>query len=232
MRLRIRVAPALAALLALSAVAVAVEKPSADAIIAALKKGFAGVNDYSAQVTVTVKGPQVSINGMQMKLYFKKPSKWHIDAEQGVAMFPQGNFFGNPAEELATGAQATYVKSENRLGTDCHVLKISRPNAGPGAPALTLWVDKKHTVIVAAESATESAMKTSWRYAMIDGKYYLPTEICADLRPPGGANANKPVKATIRFSNYKVNKGIDDKIFQSKPQTADNGPHLRRRYRN
>lgn len=205
--------------------------PSADAILASLKKGFAGVNDYRAGMSLTVKGPQVSINGMQMTLYFKKPNKVHIEAEQGVAMFPHGSFFGNPAEDLASGARAAYVKSEKKLGVDCHVLKLTRSKAGPTAPAITLWVDKKHTVIVAAESSTEAAMKTSWRYETVEGKYYLPVEICADLRPPGGPNANKPVKATIKFSNYKVNKGISDKVFESNPPKQDNGPHLRRRYR-
>ncbi len=202
-----------------------------EAILAALKKGFAGVNDCTATVSLTVKGPQMSINGMRMTLYYKKPNKIHVEAEQGMAMFPRGDFFGNPIQELANGARAVYVKSERKLGVDCHVLKLTRTNAGPDAPAMTVWVDKKHMVAVAVESTGTAALKSSWRYETIGGKYYLPVEMIAELRPPGGPNAGKPVKSTIKFSNYKVNKGISDKIFESKPPAKDSGWHPRRRYR-
>jgi len=204
--------------------------PSADQILGSLKKGFVGVNDYRAGVSLTVKGPKVSINDMRMTLYFKKPNKVHIDTEQGVAIIPSGSFFGNPANDLAAGARPVYVRSERKLGRDCYLLKLTRQNPGPSMPEMMVWIDKQHTVIVAMESSTAAAMKTSWRYKMIDGKYYLPVEITAELRPPEAPNADQPVKATIKFSNYRVNKGISDKIFEDNRPKKDDGPHFRRRY--
>jgi hypothetical protein len=90
-------------------------------------------------------------------------------------------------------------------------------------PAVTLWIDKEHVVMVAMETSGNGGLKTSWRYEKIGGKYYLPVEICADIRAPGRPNAAQPVKAVIRFTNYHVNKGISDKVFvqeASKPPLA------------
>jgi len=197
--------------------------PSADDIFTTLKRGFAGVNDYRADVCLTVKGPSVSINDMRMTVYFKKPNKIHVEAAQGMAMVPRGSFFGNPMSELATGARPVYLRSESKLGRDCDVLRLANPSAGPNMPPVTLWIDKEHVVMVAMETSGNGGMKTSWRYEKIDGKYYLPVEIRADMRAPGGANAGQPVKAVIKFTNYRVNKGISDKVFEqeaSKPPPA------------
>lgn len=190
--------------------------PSADAVWAALKSRFAGVNDYRADVSLTVTGPSISINDMPMTVYFKKPNKVHVDAAQGMALVPTGNFFGDPVSGFATGAKPVYLRSERKLGRDCHVLKLVGPGGGAGQAA-QIWVDKEHSVIVAVETLGSQGIKSSWRYRKIDGKYYLPVEICADICQPSGPNAGKPMRAVLKFSGYRVNKGISDKIFQAKP---------------
>lgn len=208
-----RVALALVMILAMTAGLALAAGPSADAILASLKKGFAGINDYRADVCLTVKGPSVSINNMRMTVYFKKPNRVHVDADQGMAMVPKGSFLGNPMADLANGARPVYVRSERKLGRDCHVLKLVKPDK----PAMTLWVDREHTVLVAAESP-DMGIKSAWCYEKIDGGYYLPVEIRADMRSPGGPSSGRTVKAVLKFSNYRVNKGISDKVFDEKPR--------------
>lgn len=213
-----RIASALLIVLALTAGLAHAAGPSADAIFARLKQGFAGVNDYRADVSLTIKGPNVSINGMRMTMYFKKPNKIHIEAAQGMAMIPPGGFLGNPINELAAGARPIYLGSERKLGRDCHVLKLANPGPNSKMPPVTLWVDKEHTVMVAMEMSGEMGVTSSWRYEKIGGKYYLPAEISAEMCMPGGRNAGQRSKATINFTNYRVNKGISDKVFQEKPK--------------
>jgi len=194
--------------------------PKGDQILAAMRKQFSAVNDYRADLSLTVKGSKVSINNMQMTVYYKKPNKIHVDAKQGVAMVPSGNYFGDPLGQMAN-AKAAYLRTEEKVGRPCYVLKL----IGGQAP-MTAWVDKERSVVVAMDG--EDGLKTAWRYARIDGKYYLPTEIRADIRPALAAGRRRhadpddqgpdigPTKATLKFSNYKVNKGIDDTIFQEK----------------
>ena len=197
------------------------DAPSGDKIIAAMKRQFSTVNDYRAEVSLTVKGPKISINNMPMTIYFKKPNKIHVEATQGMAMVPGGNFFGDPMTELAGSNQATYVRTEKKLGRECYVLSIARPQS-----PLLLWVDKERSVMVAMDG--QGGFKTTWQYQKIVGKYYLPTQISADMQGPelrarhrrlGGEEDSPnvgPTKVTLKFSKYIVNKGIDDKIFEEK----------------
>ena len=106
-----RIAPLI--LIALTLVAglpAAAASPSGEAIFAGLKRAFAAVNDYRAEVSLTVKGPRMSINDMRMTVYFKKPNKVHVDASQGMAVVPDGSFFGSPMNELASGARPVYLR--------------------------------------------------------------------------------------------------------------------------
>lgn len=197
------------------------DAPSGDKIMAAMKRQFSAVNDYRVRVSLTVKGSKVSINNMGMTVYFKKPNKIHVDATQGFAMVPSGNLFGNPLTEIAAAPHATYVRTEKKLGRDCYVLSIANSRM-----PLLLWVDKERSVIVAMES--QGGLKSTWQYEKVDGKYYLPSQICADTQGPAFSPKLRrmdpdldspgigPTKITVRFSDYKVNKGIDDKIFQEK----------------
>jgi hypothetical protein len=185
--------------------------PSGDAIVAGLKRAFAAVNDYRADVSLTMKGPNMSINDMGMTVYFKKPGKIHVDAAQGMAVVPSGSF-GNPMDEFTSAAHPVYIKAEKKLGVDCHLLKLT--NSGPQAGDILIWVDTKRPVLVAMEAQRGGGtMKSAWRYEKIDGKYYLPVQINVDTSAPVGPNAGKPVKLTIKFANYRVNKGISDKVF-------------------
>ncbi len=197
------------------------DAPSGDKIIAAMKRQFSAVNDYRADVAVTVKGPKVSINNMQMTVYYKKPNKIHVDAKQGLAMIPSGNYFGDPLGHLGS-VNATYQRSVKKHGRECHVLSIPG-----GRGTVTLWVDKERLTTLAMDS--EDGLRTVWRYALIEKKYYMPSQIAAEIKAPIGMDAYRhrgpgdktsgetgPTKVTIRFSNYKVNKGIDDKVFQEK----------------
>lgn len=194
--------------------------PSGDSIVAAMRKQFSAVNDYRADVSLTVKGPKVSINNMQMTVYYKKPNKIHVEAKQGFAMMPGGNYFGDPLGEISS-ARATYVRTEKKQGRQCYLLNVAANQA-----VMKLWVDKQRSVVVAMESG--QGLKTLWQHAKVDGKYYLPVQISADVQglPMGNghharATGNEkdqigPTKAVVKFSNYRVNKGIDDKIFQEK----------------
>ena len=83
-------------------------------------------------------------------------------------------------------------------------------------------------------------MKSEWRYARVDEKYDLPRRIQAEVtvpraagfqsndpdeRPrrnrarasgPGLSSGTQTMRATLTFSNYRVNKGIPDSVFTSK----------------
>lgn len=197
-----------------------------DQVVASVKKAFAVVKDYRVDAKITVKGSNINISNMPMTIYYKKPDKIHVQAKDGAAVVPKGTMIGNPIEELTRGSKVSYVKAEKKNGVDCHVIKIT----GNGQPPMTVWVDKKHHVITATQNSGDFSVNTTWRYKMVDGKYYLPVEVSATTQIPGGqgmrhgpkpaapASSPEQVKMVVSFSNYAVNKGIDDKIFVEKPR--------------
>ncbi|MCE5199946.1 outer membrane lipoprotein-sorting protein [bacterium] len=187
---------------------------SAEAVMAAVKKQYAKVRDYRVEAVLNVKGPSLSIHNMGMTVYYKKPNKVHVDAKSGMAMVPQGTFFGNPIEDLARGTQPVYMKSECKDGHDCHVIRLDSANGNPG---VTVWVNKKLNLIVATETPGAYGVRTNWRYDKIDGKYYMPVEIRAQMPSNNPSKPDQRVKVTVRFTNYILNKGIRDSIFQEKP---------------
>lgn len=196
--------------------------PSGEAIFAGLKRAIAAVNDYRADVSLTIKGPKMSINDMGMTVYFKKPGKIHVDAAQGMAVVPNGNFFGDPMNELANG-HPVYIRTEKRRGVDCYLLRLDNPKTKGNV--MQVWVDTKRPVLVAMETEINGGTKSAWKYEKIEGKYYLPVEITADTSAPAGPNAGRPIKVTIKFTNYRVNKGISDKIFvqENRPTPTKHG---------
>ena len=212
----------------LACCAPAVAKPSAEAIIAAVKHNFDAVNDYSADMALTVKGAQVSINNMQATLYFKKPGKVHVEPKQGVALLPPCNLIGNPISELARSTKPAYLGSEKKQGIDCHVLRLDPAGNPQGRGSIKVWVDKQRSVLVATQASGAPALRTEWRTEKIDGRYYLPVEIRADLDQPGSGR----LTATVKFSNYRINKGISDKVFIEKPGGPKTGrPRFHRHFR-
>lgn len=199
-------------------------KITGDQVVASVKKTYAAINDYRVDASLSITGPNIKISKMAMTIYYKKPNRVHVEAKDGVALVPQGSFVGNPIEELSHGSKATYLRSENKAGCYCHVVGLTSPNG----PETTLWVDGKRGVIVASESSGQYKAGSIWRYKLVDGKYYLPVEISAVMSVPGGGGfgrgsrhryeASGPQQANmvVSFSNYVVNKGISDKIFERK----------------
>lgn len=197
-----------------------------DQVIASVKKTFAAINDYKVGASLSITGTDIKINKMAMTIYYKKPNKVHVEARDGVALVPEGGFVGNPIEDLARGSKATYLRSETKAGSYCHVVGLKSPDK----PETTLWVDSKRWVIVATDSSGSFTASSIWRYKLVDGKYYLPSEISANMSIPGGGgfhrgprHEDKPsrprvAKMTVKFENYTVNKGISDKIFERKPR--------------
>lgn len=196
-------------------------QPSADKVIADVKRTFNAVNDYRVDATLSVKGDKLSVRNMKMTIYYKKPGRMHIDAKQGFAFVPTGTFLGNSIDDMTRGAKATYLRAERRSGIDCHLIRLDPAGPGGNPISVLLWIDKARSVVIASRTEGEAQMSTTWTYSRVDGKYHLPTRIAADIAPPASgphAGAMQKSQAVITFANYRVNKGIPDSVFEEKPK--------------
>lgn len=189
-----------------------------------IEKKYSQINDYKADVTMTIKGPQISINRMPMTVYYKKPDKFTINAKQGMAIAPFGMFNESPGSQFTKGPKPTYLRTEKYKGVNCWAYKVSDKDH-PGGDVY-IWVDFVRMVVVAVELKGTLNLKSEWDYIKV-GNFYMPSKIYTSMplpvvqrgpnknaAPATQGTANTVVDVTIK--NYKINKGISDSVFVEK----------------
>lgn len=203
-------------------------KTTTDDVIKLLAKGFNSVKDYKAQAVMNVDTPQLHVKDSKATIYFKRPNRVKIDAREGFALMPEEAVPGDPAKWIANNFNASYAGASSLQGRPTHVLKLMGRNVGV-PPSMTLWVDRDRGLILAAESRNmQMTVKSKWTYKLIDGKYWLPTEIRMDMSGMIAPSVYDPHKArlepaksgtgsaVVTITGYEVNKGIPDSVFKKR----------------
>lgn len=197
---------------------------SARQILEKASKNYDAVNDYVVDAKLTVESPQMHVPEMLVNIYYKKPNKLHVDSKGGFAMLPkQGAFVGNPLRDMQSISDLTIGRSEKILGADCWVIKGTF-DKNDRATQTTVWVDKKYNLVrqISANPEWGPSISAKLWYMRVGNRYWLPQMTSARIsipplpdervdtkRKPGG-----PTIVTLKFSNYRVNTGLNDKIFE------------------
>lgn len=200
-----------------------------ESVLQKVKANFSAVEDYSARAIMSLDSPTMHISGSKFKLYYKMPDKMRIEPEGGFAIVPQGTYLGNPFEEITRDNDLKLLGEAKLNGRACWKIRVTPSEKRPGGLESILWIDKARGLILAsrAEPAPEARMNVDWKYVRVDGKYWLPSVITVtiDGLPASIARHRGPFvnssgkasgKAIIKFSDYRVNKGIQDSVFGRK----------------
>ena len=204
------------------------QTPTAAEILQNMKKQFESVKDYTATLKVAVDMERMQIPEMQVTIYFKQPDKIHIEAKN-FAMVPREAMGVIPAQ-LIDKFDATVVETQQKENVIVYKLRlISKPEKGKPVHESYIWVDGVRWVVIHFESTPSEVRKVAvdLEYETVDGQYTLPSKIEArmDTQQPADSSAEKtyspqrlPRKGTasIIYSDYKVNTGLSDEIFEKK----------------
>lgn len=200
-----------------------------DAIIKNVKQTFDRVKDYTVDVNIKVDVSFLKVPEMKAKLYFKQPDKIHIESD-GFAMLPRDGLYTSPMSFLKNDYTAIFARDEVFNGINTSVIKIIPLNDKGDLILTTLWIDQSRNEIVKVESTT----KLNGTFTLIldygNNKYPLPASMeftfNADKMklpqfPQDQQDNSKKKKSGmisgkvfITYSNYVVNKGISDSIFE------------------
>lgn len=191
------------------------------------------VKDFQAIMTLKIDISYLNAPEKSGTIYFKQPNKTKIDIE-GFSMLPKqgtGNFL---AEVLSK--ENTYITNgiENYSGKNCEVIKVIPNDPKSDVAIMTIWVDNSSYNVLKVESITKKSgsFTIGMKYTKIE-QFYMPSEVKINFSVPefslpktmtGDFKDNKENKpkskdgktegtVIINYSNYKINKGISDKIF-------------------
>jgi outer membrane lipoprotein-sorting protein len=216
------------------------QSKSPEEILNEIIKNFDRVKDYQVDINVKVDVEFLKVPDTNAKIYFKQPDKIHLESD-GFALLPKEGLDFSPSALLKKNYTALYEKDVNLDGINTSVVKVI-PIGDEGNVILsTLWIDQQKKVIRKIESTTKTnGTFTINFYYDDDFKYPLPSKIIFSFnfeqlnlpralnndtnsdqpqKKRKGFNSNTKGQVIVSYSNYKVNKGIQDSIFQEKDKS-------------
>lgn len=193
----------------------AAEQLSARQILEKVAQPREGLNDYVCTVTLSANSPKVHIEKATATMYYKRPHKFHFKSKEGVALFPKQAFSADwVSSELAKKVDLKIVESGKHGGVTVHRIRVTDA-ANPDKGHVDLLVDGDHYLLKGIEVAVPSGEMPSMTvtHRKVAGKFWLPKRTILKAPVPG---SKEPATFTITFSDYRVNVGLSDELFESK----------------
>lgn len=207
-----------------------------DLILKRVKESFSKVKDYEVDVQVKVDVESIKVPETKAKIYFKQPDKINIESE-GFAMLPKEGINFSPMFFLKKDYTALYQKEDNIDGYPVSVIKVIPVSDQSDIVLTTLWVDQSKNIIRKVESTTKTngTYTIDLKYDEGNKDYYLPSSMTfgfnidkmnisknhsgeADAESRKSLGKSTTGRVYITYSNYKINKGIPDKVFEKKKE--------------
>jgi len=204
-------------------------------LINKIKAKLESVNDYTAKGklktnVVFIKAPIASV-----KVYYKKPDKMKIVNENGISFIPKGSVNINLTKFLSGSGNYEIVDAGTEPATGLRILKLLPADENSEIVLSTLYIDEKTELIKKAKNTTRD--NGTYELEMSYGKYItysLPDKVIfsfntKDYKLPKGVTfdyddgaekkpdenlKNKKGKVEITYTEYLINKGVNDSIFK------------------
>lgn len=204
-------------------VSVFAQENNAEKIITGIKNKINKVENYSAEVQVSVKFDFLKMPKSKAEIFFKKPDKFKLKSQK-LAILPKGVIDFNPQKILDKDFTSEIIGDTLVDGKKLSVIKII-PNADSiKFASAKLLVDKNEFLIKQIILSLKENAKIITYFNYTDQKEYaLPSEIKINLdfsqAEEGENNRRRNIPdnfkgdISIIYSNYKINKGIDDSVF-------------------
>ena len=200
-----------------------------------IKTKLEKVNDYTAKGklktnVIFIKAPIASVN-----VYYKKPDKMKIVNEKGISFIPKGSVNINLAKFISGSGNYEIVDAGKEPVTGLRILKLLPTDENSDIVLSTLYIDEKNELVEKAKNTTRDngtyeLEMTYGRYATYGlpdkvifsfntKEYKLPKGVTFDYddgteKKNNNGLKNKKGKVEITYSEYLINKGVDDAIFK------------------
>jgi outer membrane lipoprotein-sorting protein len=208
----------------------------ADAIVKKVKDKLATVHDYQADGVMKTDVSFMKIPESKVVIYYKNPDKFRIKKQDGIAIVPKGGANVNLGGLFANDNYTSVPAGKGTVdGTAVSIVKLLPLDEKSDIVVATLYIDEKQSLVRKAVMTTRSngTYEMEMNYGKF-GNWGLPDKVVflfntKDYKLPKGLafdydTGEKPKAATtdkdqkgkleITYTNYAVNKGIDDSFFK------------------
>jgi hypothetical protein len=206
-----------------------------DQILNEVKKNFEKIEDYSVDVTIKMDVSFLKVPDTKAKIYYKKPDKVNIESKQ-FALLPRRALDISPTSLLKGKYTAIFDKFETLNGVKTAVIKTIPLGESSEVVLSTFWIDITDYVVRKVEISTKvngtftidlnynsqtkfRQLPSSIIFSFNVSKLNIPKRFSGqEENDKADTTSNKSTigKVFIDYSNYKVNQGLPDSLFESK----------------
>ena len=194
------------------------------------------VNDYVAEGSMKTDVAFIKAPVGRVKVYFKKPNHFKLKRDGGISILPKGGVTVNMSTLVAGNDFVALSNGEAVInGIKAKVVKLIPTTENSDVVLSTLYIDEANLLILKAATTTKE--NGSFEIEMSYGKfisYALPDKVIfsfntKDYKMPKGVALEfddeekltdserikrKKGRVQINYSNYTINKGLDDAVFK------------------
>jgi outer membrane lipoprotein-sorting protein len=206
------------------------------AVLENAERVFAPVHDFIVSIEAAVKMERLNVPKMQGTMYFKKPDKLHFTSN-GFMMVPREGLAFNPGD-LRKKYDVGKMNPDTLDGVLFHRLELRTKDLHSSEHDMIVWVNAADWTIGKMEMMPYDGRHVTIRftYMLLQGAYNLPARVEILFMSPGvntaadsalgsqqqmaGMARMAPLSgsAIMTYTNYRINQGIDDSLFQTKTE--------------
>lgn len=198
---------------------------------------FNEISDYTVDVKVHLDLESVKAPDMSAKIYYKSPDKVKIDSKSTFLLPKEIGVF-NPKMFNPDNFNINVEDTLRYDGNPAVRLSLSSKKESFGGRSIVLTIDKSEWLIkrISTEPAPGSIMDAKISYGTFGG-FQLPIEIDVNLNLPKPDSTQSQQNTYRRFrsgvsgnveiyySNYKVNSGLSDSLFEKSEASSGKVEH-------
>jgi outer membrane lipoprotein-sorting protein len=205
-----------------------------EAILEKVKLEFEKIEDYQVDVKIKVDVDFLKMPDRDATIFYKKPDKFHIDSEN-FALLPKSGLNFSPLGFLNYKYTAFYEKEDTINGTVTSVIKVIPLEGSADVILSSFWVDTKRNLILKVESSRkpQGTFTINLNYFKTSEGFWLPSSLVFTFTVDRSvlprrfnedqvSESNKTQKDStevetgkvyLNYSNYRVNIGLKDELF-------------------
>ena len=208
---------------------------TAEELIQRVRAKLDKVSDYQASGRMKTNVSFIKAPIAKIRVYYKKPDRLRINNESGISFIPKGSFNINVGNIFLNTAGYDILDAGKETGTQLRIIKLLPKDENSDIVLSTIYIDEAMSVIKKAKITTKE--NGTYELELFYGKYAdygladkvifsfntkdykLPKGVIFDY--DGGQKkdtekklSNKKGKVEIYYTNYVINKGVPDSVFQ------------------